>query len=173
MGAINDTGSIHSSSYDYGGPVIPTYTQPSSQYGSTPSIPGGGGPIHNSPYAFNGSHYQSPGPTSYYDPSIQGGPASVAGSMALPSGSNTNRSRPLSYMSNFPPTLPPISSTDGKQPLDDDLLAEIRHILSTADLMTITKKAVRDDLSTLFGVDLTSRKEFINASIDGLLQGRL
>ncbi|KAJ3201068.1 hypothetical protein HDU67_001631 [Dinochytrium kinnereticum] len=58
-------------------------------------------------------------------------------------------------------------------PSDEDLLREIRRILSTANLMTVTKKQVRDELSGLFGVDLTPRKGAINQFIEEILQGRL
>ena len=58
-------------------------------------------------------------------------------------------------------------------PSDDELLREIRHILSTSDLMTITKKKVRQQLSDFYGVDLTSKKKFIHATIDSILKGEL
>jgi chitin synthase len=66
-----------------------------------------------------------------------------------------------------------IYSSPAGGPSDDDLLREIRRILSTANLMTITKKQVRDELSALFGVDLTPRKAIINHFIEEILQGRL
>jgi chitin synthase len=58
-------------------------------------------------------------------------------------------------------------------PSDEELLQEIRHILSTTDLMKITKKSVRDQLSRLFGIDVTPRKEYIHYCIDGVLKGEL
>ncbi|KAH9273457.1 hypothetical protein BASA83_004123 [Batrachochytrium salamandrivorans] len=58
-------------------------------------------------------------------------------------------------------------------PTDEQILADIRVILSTGDLMTLTKKQIRDDLSRRFGVDIRSRKETINRMIDDVLQGRL
>jgi chitin synthase len=58
-------------------------------------------------------------------------------------------------------------------PSDQELLQEIRHILSTTDLMKITKKSVRDQLSRLFGVDVSPRKEYIHYCIDGILKGEL
>jgi chitin synthase len=61
----------------------------------------------------------------------------------------------------------------GALPSNEEILREVRHILSTANLMTITKKQVRDELATFFGTDLTSKKEYINQCIDGILQGRL
>lgn len=47
-------------------------------------------------------------------------------------------------------------------PSDDALLAEIREILRTADLMTVTKKGVKQELERRFGVSLDSRRPYIN-----------
>ena len=58
-------------------------------------------------------------------------------------------------------------------PTDEEILREIRHILSTTDLMKVTKKSVREQLSQYFGVDLSSEKEFIHRSIDAILRGDL
>lgn len=58
-------------------------------------------------------------------------------------------------------------------PSDTELLNEIRHILSTSDLMTITKKKVRQQLTDFFGVDLSTKKEYINQCIDSILKGEL
>ncbi|CAO3690152.1 unnamed protein product [Rhizopus stolonifer] len=58
-------------------------------------------------------------------------------------------------------------------PTDDEILSEIKNVLQTANLMSITKKQVREQLSTFFGFDMTPKKEFINTSIEYILQGRL
>ncbi|KAI7871839.1 chitin synthase-domain-containing protein [Spinellus fusiger] len=55
-------------------------------------------------------------------------------------------------------------------PEDEDMEREIHRILATANLMTLTKKQVRDQLSSLFGVDLTIKKGFINATIERILE---
>jgi chitin synthase len=47
-------------------------------------------------------------------------------------------------------------------PSDDALLAEIREILRTADLMTVTKKGIKLELERRFGVSLDSRRPYIN-----------
>ena len=65
------------------------------------------------------------------------------------------------------------STATTRFPSDTELLNEIRHILSTSDLMTITKKKIRMQLSSFFGVDVTPKKEFIHQSIDGILRGNL
>lgn len=48
-------------------------------------------------------------------------------------------------------------------PSDDALLAEIREILRTADLMTVTKKGIKAELERRFGVPLDSRRAYINS----------
>jgi chitin synthase len=47
-------------------------------------------------------------------------------------------------------------------PSDDALLAEIREILRTADLMTVTKKGIKQELERRFNVSLESRRAYIN-----------
>ncbi|KAF9438367.1 hypothetical protein BGZ76_008397 [Entomortierella beljakovae] len=56
------------------------------------------------------------------------------------------------------------------QPTDEQLANEIQNVLATADLMSITKKQVRERLIAFFGVDLTSRKEYINEVIERVLE---
>jgi chitin synthase len=43
-------------------------------------------------------------------------------------------------------------------PSDDALLGEIREILRTADLMTVTKKGVKTELERRFGAPLDSKR---------------
>ena len=51
-------------------------------------------------------------------------------------------------------------------PGEDAILAEIREILSTADLMTVTKKSVKQELERRFGgVNLDARKQYINSGM--------
>ncbi|CAK5267523.1 unnamed protein product [Mycena citricolor] len=55
-------------------------------------------------------------------------------------------------------------------PSDDDLFNALRNYLSTQDLMTVTKKTAREAIAAKFpNADLTSRKEFLNRSIDTIL----
>ena len=48
-------------------------------------------------------------------------------------------------------------------PSDDALLAEIREILRTADLMSVTKKSVKQELERRFGVGLDAKRSYINS----------
>ena len=48
-------------------------------------------------------------------------------------------------------------------PSDDALLAEIREILRTADLMTVTKKGIKQELERRFNVPRESRRAYIDS----------
>jgi chitin synthase len=48
-------------------------------------------------------------------------------------------------------------------PSDDAILAEIREILRTADLMTVTKKSVKAELERKFGVSLDAKRAYVNS----------
>lgn len=50
-------------------------------------------------------------------------------------------------------------------PSDDAILAEIRDILKTADLMTVTKKSIKTELEKRFGVGLDARRAYINSGM--------
>ncbi|KAJ2373926.1 hypothetical protein IW150_003371 [Coemansia sp. RSA 2607] len=61
----------------------------------------------------------------------------------------------------------------GALPTDDQLVSSIKRILGSQDLNTVTKKSVRSQLATEYGVDLTARKEFIGDAIELILAGQL
>ncbi|KAH7084475.1 chitin synthase-domain-containing protein [Paraphoma chrysanthemicola] len=54
-------------------------------------------------------------------------------------------------------------------PADEVIYAEIRDVLSTSDLMTVTKKSVKAELERRFQCDLTLKKQFIGQSVEALL----
>jgi chitin synthase len=58
-------------------------------------------------------------------------------------------------------------------PSDEQLLAEIRRMLESADLMSVTKKDVKMYLERVFGVPLDVRREYINQCSEAVLSGRL
>lgn len=57
----------------------------------------------------------------------------------------------------------------GSGPSDADLDHAVQSVLRNADLSSITKREIRRQLEEHFGMDLTSRKATINASIDRAL----
>ena len=57
----------------------------------------------------------------------------------------------------------------GGSPSDLDLERAVQDVLRSADLNSITKREIRRQLESHFGLDLTSRKGVINASIDRAL----
>jgi chitin synthase len=58
-------------------------------------------------------------------------------------------------------------------PSDEQLLAEIKRALESADLMRVTKKDVKMHLERVFGVPLDVRREYINQCTEAVLSGRL
>lgn len=58
-------------------------------------------------------------------------------------------------------------------PSDEQLLVEIRRMLESADLMSVTKKDVKLYLERVFGVPLDARREYINQCTEAVLSGRL
>lgn len=58
-------------------------------------------------------------------------------------------------------------------PSDDAILAEIREILRTADLMTVTKKSIKQELERRFGVNLDAKRPYINSATEAVLSGVL
>lgn len=57
----------------------------------------------------------------------------------------------------------------GGGPSDLDLERAVQDVLRSADLNSITKREIRRQLESHFGMDLTSRKAVVNASIDRVL----
>ena len=58
-------------------------------------------------------------------------------------------------------------------PSDDAILAEIREILRTADLMTVTKKSIKAELERRFGVPMDSKRQYIGSATEAILSGQL
>ncbi|CAO3686727.1 unnamed protein product [Rhizopus stolonifer] len=55
-------------------------------------------------------------------------------------------------------------------PSDEKISKEIERIIDISDLMQITKKKIREQLSIIFGVDMNTKKEFINRRIEDILR---
>lgn len=62
---------------------------------------------------------------------------------------------------------------DMQLPNDDSILAEIRDILRTADLMHVTKKSIKTELERRFGVPLDTRRQYIGSATEAILNGQL
>ncbi|KAI1315464.1 hypothetical protein EDD11_000745 [Mortierella claussenii] len=63
-------------------------------------------------------------------------------------------------------------SGSGVGPTDTELANKIHELLTGVDLMTVTKKKIRQQLEGLYGVDLTARRDFISRMIDMELQNQ-
>ncbi|KAJ2236467.1 hypothetical protein H4R99_000811 [Coemansia sp. RSA 1722] len=59
-----------------------------------------------------------------------------------------------------------------QMPADETIVAAISSILDTADLSTVTMKQVRDELTRVFGIDMSARREFINQTVQNMIQRR-
>ncbi|KAI9789398.1 MAG: hypothetical protein M1816_006058 [Peltula sp. TS41687] len=73
----------------------------------------------------------------------------------------------------FSPTQEMEMADLGGLPSDDSILAEIREILKTADLMTVTKKSIKQELEYRFGINLDAKRAYINSATVALLSGQL
>ncbi|KAJ7618983.1 glycosyltransferase family 2 protein [Mycena polygramma] len=78
--------------------------------------------------------------------------------------------RPMSTLSMATTANMFAGPSQNPNPSDDELFTALRNYLSTQDLMTVTKKTAREAIMARFpNADLTSRKEFLNRSIDTIL----
>jgi hypothetical protein len=82
-------------------------------------------------------------------------------------------SHPLSMVSETMSASGYSTSRGDGQPSDGEIVMALKSILSTADLMSITKKKVREQLNEYYGMDLSDRREYINSCIDSLLRGEM
>ncbi|CDO75020.1 Glycosyltransferase Family 2 protein [Trametes cinnabarina] len=161
MGGNPFGGSVHGS--DYGGPTgqmgMPTplgYQHTGSMYGMP--LPG------------------APRNTVMTNVNMFGGAGDVHGSQGgfappMAPGLMGGGQRPMSTFSLATTVNPfaggPSMSTD---PSDDELITALRAYLSTQDLMTVTKKIVREAMQARFPkADLSGRKQFLNDAIDHIL----
>lgn len=65
------------------------------------------------------------------------------------------------------------NNNNSNLPSDEAITNEIRNVLSTADLMTVTKKSIRQHLERHFGVKLSSKRDYINYVTEAILTGQL
>ncbi|KAJ2382170.1 hypothetical protein GGI23_007423 [Coemansia sp. RSA 2559] len=84
--------------------------------------------------------------------------------------------RPMSFAP--APSYPGIGTlsdlgTFASSPSDSQLVEAIRKILGAADLNSLTKKKVRQQLCQEFNKDLTTRKDFISDTVDRILSGNM
>ncbi|ORX53060.1 chitin synthase [Hesseltinella vesiculosa] len=85
---------------------------------------------------------------------------------------DSNR-RPVSHLSLPLSQSPMAAPLPPGFPTDDQIFAEMRNILGAANLMSVTKKQVRQQLEAFFGLDMSPKKKFINTSIEIILQGQM
>ena len=88
--------------------------------------------------------------------------------MYPPPGYQSGRNTPQSP---FYPTAEtaPLQPSASRPVSDLDLERAVQDVLRSADLNSVTKREIRRQLESHFGMDLTSRKAVINAAIDRIL----
>ena len=80
-------------------------------------------------------------------------------------------SRPsTNYLDVQIPTSRSPEDVDG--PSDAEIDNAVERVLRDADLTTVTKREIRRQLEDQYGMDLSSRKQAINAAIDRVLLSR-
>jgi chitin synthase len=128
---------------------------------------------HNAAMSEYGGYTPSrPGSTTGYIPPMPTAPSrmSLAASEMLGAPANRQSQFGGSQFLGPSPSQPELEMANlAGMPSDDALLAEIRDILRTADLMTVTKKGVKQELERRFGVPLDSRRAYINSGEFSLL----
>ncbi|KAI0337964.1 glycosyltransferase family 2 protein [Trametopsis cervina] len=145
-----------------------------SDYGGQMSMPG---PI---PYQGTGSMYgmmppmmppMAPRNTVMTNLNMFGGDATGSQlGFAPPMAPGLHEQRPMSTFSMATSVNMFAGPSNDPNPSDDDLFNALRNYLSTQDLMTVTKKTTREAIQAKFPkADLTSRKQFLNESIDKIL----
>lgn len=78
--------------------------------------------------------------------------------------------RPMSTFSFATSVNPFAGPSMSENPTDEELFQALRNYLSTQDLMSVTKKTAREAMAARFPkADLSSRKDFLNQSIDRIL----
>ncbi|KAF7345448.1 Glycosyltransferase family 2 protein [Mycena venus] len=149
-----------------------------------PFMPFGGGPPsisgsdHGQMPMMTGMGYQNTGSMYGMMPPMMTGMNMYAGSFngsqggfappVMPAASGVPR--PMSTLSMATTANMFSGPSQNPNPSDDELFSALRNYLSTQDLMTVTKKTAREAIMARFpNADLTSRKEFLNHSIDTIL----
>ncbi|KAJ6617006.1 chitin synthase [Mycena sp. CBHHK59/15] len=148
-----------------------------------PFMPFGGGPgsvagsDHGQMPMMTGMGYQNTGSMYGMMPPMMGNMNMYGGSFngsqgafAPPVMPAAGMARPMSSLSMATTANLMSGPSQNPNPSDDELFNALRNYLSTQDLMTVTKKTAREAIMARFpNADLTSRKEFLNHSIDTIL----
>ncbi|KAJ7230442.1 chitin synthase [Mycena pura] len=143
---------------------------------------GGSGSVHGSDYGgqmpmMPGMGYQNTGSVYGMMPPMMSGMSMYGGNFngsqggfAPPVMPAATGARPMSTLSMATTANMFSGPSQNPNPTNDELFTALRNYLSTQDLMTVTKKTAREAIMAKFpNADLTTRKEFLNTSIDTIL----
>jgi len=159
-----------------------------SQYGGAPGLPQlpfmpfGGGPGSTTGSEYGGLHagmpqlpYQNTGSVYGMMPNaprntVMTNMNMFGGDGITPQFTGAGGTRPMSTFSMATSVNPFAGPSINPDPTDDDLFNALRNYLSTQDLMTVTKKTAREAIQARFPkADLSTRRDFLNQSIDKIL----
>ncbi|KAJ1893213.1 hypothetical protein LPJ81_005410 [Coemansia sp. IMI 209127] len=111
-----------------------------------------------------------------YEHAVVGG-LDISGVASMPEMAiHQQQQRPMSFAPT--PSYPGIGNLNdlgsfASSPSDAQLVEAIRKILGAADLNSLTKKKVRQQLCQEFNKDLMPRKDFISDTVDRILSGNM
>ena len=109
------------------------------------------------------------GRETYYEPRSFS-PAPSQRGVYPPPGYQSGRNTPQSPFYPMAETAPLQQQPSSSLPISDfDLERAVQDVLRTADLNSVTKREIRRQLESHFGMDLSTRKAVINATIDRTL----
>ncbi|OCB87192.1 chitin synthase [Sanghuangporus baumii] len=149
------------------------------QLGQMPFVPFPGGPGSVTVSDYGAGNFMGPmNAGTNFATSMYGMPMMSTGSqigfnagMQPPMAPMGMQHRPVSTFSLATTTNPFASGPSmNENPSDDELFSALQQYLLTQDLMTVTKKSARDAMAAKFPrADLSTRKDFLNQSIDKIL----
>ena len=123
----------------------------------------GRSPLARESFAVNDSYVTLPARLGGEVLEMQEAPIHPSNRLSRPMSSVVGMDRPGSFVGTTPVGLPS----------DEQILVEIKKMLESADLMTVTKKDVKMHLERVFGVPFDVRREYINQCTEAVLSGKL
>lgn len=160
---------------NYYNPLAPERIE-SSQYNVGARTSGDEGSMRNSPYHLSNTPHERT-----HTPSLQSSHIESIHHFEDPGLHNKNKGSYQSFAAAFhygndPPNTrsglfgPQAASIrDHHHPTNEELTSQIRYIILNNDLMTLTKKRIREELSRTYGIDFSDRRQSINRIVDELL----
>ncbi|KAI8069874.1 chitin synthase-domain-containing protein [Gongronella butleri] len=155
-------------SYFHQSPMLMPVASSNMSIYSEPRLSGVGAPpmvLHPSSSVYLAQQQQQqhdPNVARFSYPAMQSSPSLIGGAATGPYGPGSSAGSIIGY--HAPAAM---SATDVP---DNVIRYQVQAITATADLSSITKKQVRDEVSRYFNIDMTPRRDFINQCIEDCLR---